>query len=217
MIFDLINNRINLFILLFVIYCSAIPAQTESDSLQYSLKVPISNLIFSSFEKQLNTYNLTTGFTYGWSDEKFSFGVNQIFRSTLTKTSSKSVKDDQHLVINGLYNLNDKIRICLNGDSKILSDDRQLAINQASINHATIYTEAELLKDLVITPFGGYSNNRQVGENDNGPLYGVEGYLNDYYLSDLSITNSSLILEPSQKIQHLHLHCSFFLLQHLPY
>ena len=190
MIFDLINNRINLFILLFVIYCSAIPAQTESDSLQYSLKVPFSNLIFSSFEKQLNTYNLTTGFTYGWSDEKFSFGVNQIFRSTLTKTSSKSVKDDQHLVINGLYNLNDKIRIGLNGDSKILSDDRQLAINQASINHATIYTEAELLKDLVITPFGGYSNNRQVGENDNGPLYGVEGYLNDYYLSDLSITSA---------------------------
>ena len=188
--FNSSSNLLKILVFLFVIHSYLIVAQTETDTLQYSLKVPLSNLIFSSFEKQLNTYNINTGFNYGWTADKFSFGVNQNFKSTLAKTGSKSVKDDQHLILNGLYNLNDKIRIGLNGESKLLSDDRQLAINQAAINHATIYTETELIKDLVLTPFGGYSNNRQVGENDNGPLYGIEGYLNDYYLSDLSLTSA---------------------------
>ncbi len=183
-------NQLKIIALLFVLHSFMIIAQTDSDTLQYTIKAPISNLIFSSFEKQLNTYNLNTGFNYGWTSEKYVFGINQNFKSTLAKTGSKSVKDDQHLILNGLYNLNDKIRIGLNGESKILSDNRQLAINQASINHATIYTEAELLQDLVITPFGGYSNNRQVGENDNGPLYGIEGYLTDFYLSDLSLSSA---------------------------
>ena len=188
--FNSSSNLLKILVFLFVIHSYLIIAQTETDTLQYSIKLPVTNIIFSSFEKQLNTYNLNTGFNYGWTADKFSFGVNQNFKSTLAKTGSKSVKDDQHLILNGLYNLNDKIRIGLNGESKLLSDDRQLAINQAAINHATIYTETELIKDLVLTPFGGYSNNRQVGENDNGPLYGIEGYLNDYYLSDLSLTSA---------------------------
>ncbi len=183
-------TQIKIFVLLFVIYFSTTFAQMDSDSLQYSLNIPISNLLYSSFQKQLSTYNLSTGFNYSGTTDKFSFGINQNFKSTLAKTGSKSVKDDQYLAINGLYNLNEKIKIGLNGESKLLSDDRLSAINQAAINHVTLYTEAELIKDLVITPFGGYSNNRQVGENDNGPLYGIEGYLRDYLLSDLSLTSA---------------------------
>ena len=101
--FNSSSNLLKILVFLFVIHSYLIIAQTESDTLQYSLKVPLSNLIFSSFEKQLNTYNLNTGFNYGWTADKFSFGVNQNFKSTLAKTGSKSVKDDQHLILNGLY------------------------------------------------------------------------------------------------------------------
>jgi hypothetical protein len=183
-------DLLKILIIIFVICSSLTFGQTEPDTLQFFTNAPISNLLFSSFEKQLNTYNLNTGFTYGWKAEKFSFEVNQNFKSTLVKTGSKSVKDDHYLYLNGLYNLNERLRIGITGESKILSDDRQLAINQAAINHASVYTEAELIKDLIFTPFVGYSNNRQIGENDDGPFYGIEGYLNELNLTDLSLTSA---------------------------
>lgn len=163
-------------------------AQSETDTLKYVVIQADTNLVFSSFEKQLNTYYLKTGFNFSGSSDKFRWIVNQNFNSTLIKTNTKSVRDNQHLRINGRYTLNEKLRIGINGESNLLSDDRQLAINRASINQAILYTETELINDLLIIPFGGYSVNKQVGETDSGPLYGIEGYLRDYYLSEMSLT-----------------------------
>jgi hypothetical protein len=43
---------------------------------------------------------------------------------------------------------------------------------------------------VFVTPFGGYSDNRQVGENDNGPIYGLEGFTRKLDFSDFTLSSS---------------------------
>lgn len=149
-------------------------AQQFSDSLQYSFTYLPSNRIFSNFDKQLNTYFLNTGFDFAGSHSRFQYQVNQDFRSTLVKTNTSSIRDEQNLSMMGKYDFNRFWNLGISANSNILSDDRQLAINQATINQAALFSKLELSEEILFVPYGGFSDNRQVGENDFGPIYGLE-------------------------------------------
>ena len=149
-------------------------AQQITDSLQYTFNYFPTNRIFSNFDKQLNTYFLNTGFDIAGSYSGFQYQVNQNFRSTLVKTNTSSIRDEQNLRLMGRYNFNRLWNLGISAKSNILSDDRQLAINQAAINQAVLFSKLELRDDIFFVPYGGFSDNRQVGENDFGPIYGLE-------------------------------------------
>jgi hypothetical protein len=149
-------------------------SQQFSDSLQYSFTYLPINRIFSNFDKQLNTYFLNTGFDFAGSHSRFQYQVNQDFRSTLVKTNTSSIRDEQNLSMIGKYDFNRFWNLGISAKSNILSDDRQLAINQATINQAVLFSKLELSEEILVVPYGGFSDNRQVGENDFGPIYGLE-------------------------------------------
>jgi hypothetical protein len=77
------------------------------------------------------------------------------------------------------------------GNSTVLSDNRSLGINQASVSFATLFSEFALSRNLVVSPFGGYSSNSQIGENNYGFVYGLEGIVDNLLLSDFRL-NSAL-------------------------
>jgi hypothetical protein len=52
-----------------------------------------------------------------------------------------------------------------------------------------MFGEVQLMKDILISPYGGYSTNIQVGEEDNGPVYGFEGAANNLSFPDFSINS----------------------------
>ena len=163
--------------------------QTQFDSLFYTQPVQPVNRIFTNFDKQLNTYYLNAGFDYFGSIPRFQFNVNQNFRSTLVKTGTNSIRDEQHLLISGKYSLINELKPGLDVKSNILSDDRSFGINQTAVNQAIAFSEMQLADNFIIKPYGGYSNNSQVGEEDNGPLYGIEGTAKNLYLQDLYLSS----------------------------
>ena len=148
--------------------------QQISDSLQYSFTSLPANRIFSNFDKQLNTYFLNTGFDFTGSHSGFQFKANQNFRSTLVRTNTNSIRDEQYLSLMGKYNFNRSLNLGISASSNILSDDRQLQINQATINKAVLFSRVNISGDIMFVPYTGVSDNRQVGENDFGPVYGLE-------------------------------------------
>jgi hypothetical protein len=74
--------------------------------------------------------------------------------------------------------------------SNILSDNRRIEINQASVSSAILFAQYMPEEFLLIDPFFGYSFNRQIGEADNGYVYGSEALLNNYRLSDFNLQSA---------------------------
>ncbi|MGB5287668.1 MAG: hypothetical protein WBN42_04210 [Ignavibacteriaceae bacterium] len=169
-------------------------AQFEIDSTQFSMPISTLSRLFSNFDKQLNTYYLNTGIDLNGSTSNFEYRINQNFRSTFLKSNQNSIRDEQFLLAIGKYRISNGWKQGVAIRSNIVSDDRQLGINYAAINQAVILSELSFIRGLVFTPYGGYSDNRQLNEIDSGPLYGLEGKLNDLGLVDFGLT-STLRLE----------------------
>lgn len=73
-----------------------------------------------------------------------------------------------------------------------MSDNRTIGgINESAVNYAALYSEIRPIENLHLSPFGGYSHNRQIGTTDYGSLYGLEAILDDLRFSDINI-NSEL-------------------------
>ena len=77
----------------------------------------------------------------------------------------------------------------ISANNTSLSDDRNTLLNKTKINYLTLFSEVQLTKDILISPFGGYSNNIQVGEEDTGPVYGFEGAAKNLSFPDFSINS----------------------------
>jgi len=168
----------------------AVCAQQNTDSLLFRISdVPVSRL-FSVFDKQLNTYYLNTGIDYSGIQSEFQFEINQSYRSTLVSSTTKNIRDENNLRLLSRYKLNSNFSPGALLASNILSDDRQLAINESVINKAIFFIESNTGNNLIITPYGGISDNKQVGENDLGPLYGLEAYGRNLDFTDFTINSA---------------------------
>ena len=179
---------------LIIIFSKNTIAQSEVDSVQYYVPVSSPNRLFSNFDKQLNTYYLNTGFDIYGSASRFEYRINQNFRSTLLKSNQNNIRDEEFLLALGKYRVSNGWKQGIAIRSNIVSDDRQLGINQATINQVITLSELYFLRGLNFTPYGGYSDNRQVNEIDTGPIYGMEGKLSRLGLVDFDLS-STLRLE----------------------
>ncbi len=164
-------------------------AQSSTDSLEYVGQIQQVNSLFSNFDKLLDTYYLSTGFNLTGKFSNISLGVFENFRSTLFKSTTQSIRDEQYLTIRGKYHLAENYNFGISANNTTLSDDRNTLLNKTKINYLTLFSEVQLTKAILISPFGGYSTNLQVGEDDNGPIYGFEGAANNLSFPDFTINS----------------------------
>ena len=164
-------------------------AQSEIDSLQFILVENPLNLLSTKLDKQLNTYYLSSKFFYNKAFEKYSFDVTEDYNSTFIKSADKSIRDEQFLSASAAYNITPYLKLGFLGNNTILSDNRKIEINQASVSNAMIFSDLTPGVNIHISPFFGYSNNRQIGENDNGFIYGGEGLVDDFELSNFNLSS----------------------------
>ncbi len=164
-------------------------SQIRKDSLEYLSIRPHQDNLYSSFEKQLNTFTLRSGFRYHTETNKFSLSVNEQYLSTFIKSVDKNIKDEQFLSLTGMYKFSDLFSAGIGAENGIYSDNRRIEINQASHSSAVLFTRFIPDDKIIITPFAGYSNNRQIGENDNGMIYGLEAMIDDYRFTDFGVSS----------------------------
>src|SRR3989339_1869153 len=116
------------FIFLFI--NSALYAQIGRDSLSFSKSSFNDKLIINNFDKQLNTYSYNTFLKYFLGSDKLFFGLKENFNSTVTKSSTKNIKDEQFLWALGQYDLTAKFKFGVLINNNFYTDDRDLAINK---------------------------------------------------------------------------------------
>ena len=149
--------------------------QSNIDTLKTLNQNNQGNILFSNFNKILNTYYLNTGFNLYGEYSDLSMELNENFRSTYFQSTTKSIRDEQYFNFNTKYRLNNISNIGLSVNSSILSDDRNILLNESNINYFTLFSELNFKGNILFTPFGGYTTNKQLGETDTGPVYGFEG------------------------------------------
>lgn len=167
----------------------SISAQFGRDSLNFSTQSFSERQLVNSLDKQLNTYNLNTLARYFFNTDNIFFGIKQSFNSTVVKSSTTNVKDEQFLWAIGQYEFSDKLKFGILFNSNYYTDDRQTAINKASLLTTSLYTKYLPDKKIEITPYGGFSQNNQIGANDKGYIYGAEANIDKFSLGDFELTS----------------------------
>ncbi len=185
------KSFITLFFTIIFIFFSFPKTQCQvlSDSLDYIVVENPLNKLATKFDKQLNTYILNSDLFYNKTFGNFSFKLSEDYNSTFIKSANKSIKDQHFFTFTSAYKFTPFLNIGLSALNNILSDNRQIEINQASESNTVLFTQFIPEEKIYITPYFGYANNRQVGENDYGYLYGMEGLVNQFMLSDFNITS----------------------------
>ncbi|MCX6173271.1 MAG: hypothetical protein NTZ27_00755 [Ignavibacteriales bacterium] len=174
-------------ILLF--YNSFLFAQLGKDSLSFSKLNFSDKQIINNFDKQLNTFNYSTLLKYFLGSDKLFFGIKENFNSTVTKSSTKNIKDEQFLWVLGQYDLSEKFKMGMMINNNFYTDDRDLAINKTSLLTTTVFTKFVPINNIVLTPFAGFSQNNQIGETNNGLIYGSEFNIDKYNFGDFDLSS----------------------------
>ncbi|MCX6171023.1 MAG: hypothetical protein NTX65_16940 [Ignavibacteriales bacterium] len=175
--------------LLILFLTSNISAQLGRDSLNFSTQSFNDRQLLNNFDKQLNTYNLNTFLKYFLNTDKIFFGIKENFNSTVTSSSTVNVKDEQFLWALGQYGITDYLKFGLLFNNNFYADDRQIAINKASLFTTSLFTKFIPIKNIEITPFGGFTQNNQIGVKDNGYNYGAEASLDKINFGDFDLSS----------------------------
>lgn len=164
-------------------------AQVLSDSLEYIVVKNPLNKLSTKLDKQLNTYILNSNVFYNNNFGKFSFKVSEDYSSTFIKSAEKSIKDEHFFSMSTAYQLKPYLNIGISALNNILSDNRKIEINQASESNVVLFSQFIPEEKIYVSPYIGYANNRQVGENNYGYVYGMEGLVNQLQISDFDISS----------------------------
>jgi len=162
------------------------------DSISFFRTGGIKDVLITSFEKQLNTYYLNSGINYGGEFGRLFLTLHENYHSTFIRSAEKNIRDEHSFLLNTGYNLDTAFDIRLSLSNIILSDNRKIEINEASVSNAILLAGFSPYDDILISPFGGYTNNRQKLENDYGAVYGLSGIVDRLDFTDLSVSSEFL-------------------------
>jgi hypothetical protein len=181
-----------IFLLIILSYVFA-EAQTHQDSISFFIIPEKQNILQTRFEKQLSTYYLNSGVDFTGLSGKVYYGLHENYHSTFIKsTLDKNIRDEHSFLLNTGYHLDSAVDLRLSVSNIILSDDRKIEINQASVSNAIFLTRLTPYNRISFSPFAGYSNNRQKLENDYGAVYGMGGMLDRLTFTDLTVSSEFL-------------------------
>lgn len=172
-----------------IIFTQSVFAQT-ADSLTFIENRPPS-LLASLFDKRLNTYSLNSRFNYSNSFGKYSFTILENFRSTVTKATPNSIKDENYLTISNDYSMSKFLALGIMLNNNTFSDDRRLSINKTSVMHGQVFANIKPYPGISLIPYGGISQNQQVAVLDKGVIYGSEANVSELRFDDFVIKGNA--------------------------
>ncbi len=176
--------KISFFFLLII----SLKAQSDTLTIVQSSHRP--SILSSLFDKRLNTYSLDSKLIYSNTFGNYSLFLSENFRSTVIKSASNSIKDENYFTLSNSYTLFENFDLGILLNSNTYSDDRRLTINKTSVMQGEIFANYSPVKRFIITPFAGYSENQQVAVTDVGPIYGGEFSLDRFQIDNFLINGS---------------------------
>ncbi|MEG8946978.1 hypothetical protein [Rosettibacter firmus] len=164
----------------------SISSQIERDSSEFSTSNYNYRIWNNNVDKQLNTYSFNTQVKYFLKNPRYFLGINENFNSTVISTIQKNIKDEQYLRLLSQYFINDNIQTGIFFKNNYYSDNRQVAINKTTALNTLLYLKYQPSNNFAFVPYGGFSSNNQIGEKDDGFIYGSELLIDNLILHDFN-------------------------------
>ncbi|MCZ6702340.1 MAG: hypothetical protein O6940_04785, partial [Ignavibacteria bacterium] len=177
------------FICLFLFWITLCFAQSKVDRLEYLAQELPGNKLFSNFNKVLNTYYLSTSFKLFGQYSGLTLNLNEKFSSSFFRSATQSTRDEQYFGLTGKYKITNLYDLGLSVSSNILSDNRNILLNQAATNYLSLFSNIHFSNDISFSPFGGYTTNEQLGATDTGPIYGFEGLIANLTFPEFTVSS----------------------------
>lgn len=174
---------------LLILVSATVLAQLSRDSLLFSTQIYSDKQVINSYEKQLNTHSFNALAKYFLSSNNLFFGIKENFNSTVIKTTTTNIKDEQYLWALGQYTFNEQFKVGLHFNNNIYSDDRNIGLNKASLLTSSFFLKYVPVEKIQITPFAGFEQNNQIGVSDVGLIYGAEANIDRYEAGDFEINS----------------------------
>lgn len=176
--------------LFLLIFTSSLFAQFERDTSIFMLMPFRNRLVTAGTDKQLNTFNFVSQLKQFYNTPNLFFGINENFISTIIRSADYNIKDEHYLSAIAEYQFSSLAKFGFLFNNNAYSDDRKTAINKASILNFSGYTRISPSNNLQLIPYFGLSNNTQIGESDNGFIYGTDALMSDLQLDDFDFNSS---------------------------
>jgi hypothetical protein len=135
------------------------------------------------FERNLNTYSWIGRMRLEQSLGLWGIRVRELFRSTIIKTDQKFIKDDQSLSLVLTRKLSERVALQFDAASLVLSDNRSIGINRASIHSGLVGAKFQLQGGGTLMPSIGVKSDNQTGQRDHGLSYRVTSQIGELDLS----------------------------------
>lgn len=180
--------------LILILITYSISAQVEKDSAAFSPTLYSQKIILSQTDKQLNTYNFYNLFGYNFTFNNFFIGLRENFNSTISNTSTKNIKDEQYFSMLVSYKINQYLTTGSSIKNNLYIDDRNLSINKTMQFNGSLFLKYSPIERIEFSPFAGLSRNDQIGENDNGYVYGSELNIDELPVGEFGLTSHLKIL-----------------------
>jgi len=177
------------FICLFLFWITLCFAQSKVDRLEYLAQELPGNKLFSNFNKVLNTYYLSTSFRLFGQYSGLTLNLNEKFSSSFFRSATQSTRDEQYFGLTGKYKITNLYDLGLSVSSNILSDNRNILLNQAATNYLSLFSNIHVSNNISFSPFGGYTTNEQLGATDKGPIYGFEGLMTNLTFPEFTVSS----------------------------
>jgi len=165
---------------------SRVEAQEDYGRVTPSLKsdtVVVPNQSVLGFERNLSTYYWKGMASYQGLLGDWDVRLGELFLSTLIQTDQKFIKDEQNFGLSISRRLADRLWFQFDASSVVLSDNRAIGINRASIHSALVGAKFQFSKIGFLAPSIGVKSDNQTGQMDNGLSYRITSQIGELDLS----------------------------------
>jgi hypothetical protein len=169
-----------------LVFSTRVVAQEDYGRVTRGLKpdtLMVPNQSTLGFERNLSTYFWTGKMDYQAFLGDWDVRLNELFLSTLIQTDQKFIKDEQNFGLFLSRRLADQLRFQFDASSVILSDNRSIGINRASIHSALVGAKFLLNEIGFLAPSIGVKSDNQTGQTDNGLSYRITSQIGELDLS----------------------------------
>lgn len=163
-------------------------AQTQIE-IADSIEVPDATTIFTSYNKVLNVHSFNSIIKLNQNFGKFDFKFTNRFNSNIIFSSIKNIRDENYLSSQFGYSITNFLKPSIAIESRRINDNRKIGISRfkdLSIKSLLIVNPYSSIK---LSPFYGYKTEEQFEREETGKTFGLEGNLNEAYLSSNFLTN----------------------------
>lgn len=174
--------KILLFLISFIYY--EVLSQSELPEVSTNIN---QNGLSTGFEKNINTFKWLANLNYQNEFGRIDFNIQEQFNSNLIKTTKTLYRDEQLLKISSKYKLNQNIKLFVNFNSFLVSDNLETGMSNITshIMHSGVFYSPYGF--ITIEPAIGLRADKQMGEYDAGnsiylkigiPELNLQGYKN---------------------------------------